>query len=248
MTWRGTIRFSLAAMMLAAICAAQNSQPATAQKPGSTPCPGASGSSGQSGSQPPAKPCAPPANAPKPSVADQFPFPGEAAPADNAPSSAPNAPAANAPAPNAPQPSAASEHPFPGERGHGADSGSSGNSGSSGSSSSSSDDGYDPATLPPAAHPKAPVRKVQTPDQRVDEDLRVAKFYLDADDLIGAYNRAKDAVRVEPDYAETHFMLAEVARKMKKKDEAILEYKAYLKMDPAGDRIKTVKKALADLQ
>lgn len=82
----------------------------------------------------------------------------------------------------------------------------------------------------------------------MDEDLRVAKFYLDDEDLAGAYLRAKDAVRVEPDYSETHFMLAQILQKMKKKDEAIAEYKLYLKMDPDGDRTKTVKKALAELK
>jgi len=91
-------------------------------------------------------------------------------------------------------------------------------------------------------------KKVQTPDERVDEDLRVAQFYLDSGSLPGAYLRAKDAVRVEPDYSETHYMLGQVLQKMKKKDEAIAEYKAYLKMDPDGDRTKAVKRALAEMK
>lgn len=82
----------------------------------------------------------------------------------------------------------------------------------------------------------------------MDEDLRVAKFYIDDDDLPGAYLRAKDAVRVEPDYSETHFILAQVLEKMKKKDEAIAEYQTYLKMDPDGLRAKAVKRALAELK
>lgn len=81
----------------------------------------------------------------------------------------------------------------------------------------------------------------------MDEDLRVASFYMDNDNLAGAYLRAKDAVKTEPDYSETHFMLAQVLEKMKKKDEAIAEYNAYLKMDPDGDRVTAVKKALAQL-
>ena len=92
-----------------------------------------------------------------------------------------------------------------------------------------------------------PVAKPQTPDQRVDEDLRVAGFYMDNENLAGAYLRAKDAVKTEPDYSETHFMLAQVLQKMKKKDEAIAEYKAYLKMDPNGDRVKAVNRALDEL-
>ena len=93
-----------------------------------------------------------------------------------------------------------------------------------------------------------PVRKPQTKDQRVDEDLRVAKFYMNDDNLPGAYLRAKDAVRVEPDYSETHFMLGQVAEKMKKNEEAIAEYEAYLKMDPGGERTKDVTRALEKLK
>jgi Tfp pilus assembly protein PilF len=64
----------------------------------------------------------------------------------------------------------------------------------------------------------------------------------------GAYLRAKDAVQVQPDYSAAHFALAEIAQKMKKKDEAIAEYQAYLKLDPDGEKSKSAKKALADLQ
>jgi Tfp pilus assembly protein PilF len=91
------------------------------------------------------------------------------------------------------------------------------------------------------------VQKVQTDDERVDEDLRVAKFYMDDGDLPGAYLRAKDAVHVQPEYSETHYMLAEVAAKMKKKDEAVTEYEAYLKADPDGDHKKAAQRALARL-
>jgi Tfp pilus assembly protein PilF len=94
----------------------------------------------------------------------------------------------------------------------------------------------------------APVKKVQTKDERVDEDLRVAKFYMNDEDLPGAYLRAKDAVRTEPDYSETHFMLGQVAQKMKKNEEAIAEYEAYLKMDPGGERTKEVTSALEKLK
>src|SRR6185312_4173808 len=214
-----TIRLLLATGGLTAFCWAQ-SPPAT--KPADAPCPAATTAADKSatdGAGPTAaKPCA--QSDDHRSASDRFPFPGEA--------SQPDAPAANAPAPSAPKPSAASQHPFPGEPAAGADSG----SGSSSSSSSSDDDGYDPnAPLPSTMrHPPKP-RKVQTPDERVDEDLRVAQFYLDSGDLPGAYLRAKDAVRVEPDYSETHYMLGQVLQKMKKKDEAIAEYKAYLKMD-----------------
>jgi tetratricopeptide (TPR) repeat protein len=126
---------------------------------------------------------------------------------------------------------------------------------SSSSSSSSGGDWADPDANPPdgdatggSTRRKLPkVRKVQTDDERVDEDLRVATFYLNDENYPGAYLRAKDAVKVQPDYSATHFALAQVAEKMKKKDEAIAEYKTYLKLDPDGEKAKAAKKALAEL-
>jgi Tfp pilus assembly protein PilF len=63
----------------------------------------------------------------------------------------------------------------------------------------------------------------------------------------GAYLRAKDAVKIQPEYSATHFALAQVAEKMKKKDEAIAEYQTYLKLDPDGEKAKDAQKALAEL-
>lgn len=234
MTWpwtmRGIMRLPVLIGALSACCLAQTASPAKqAAAPCATERPSATAPSTASSSQPKEKPCAP---AKPKSVAEQFPFPGEAAP--------PETPAANSPTPGAPHPSAASEHPFPGEPATAAD---------SSSSSSSSDDGYDPdAPLPSTMrHPPKPPR-VQTPDERVDEDLRVSKFYLDDGNLPGAYLRAKDAVRVEPDYSETHYTLAQVLHKMKKTGEAIEAYKTYLKMDPDGDHAKAARRALAQLK
>jgi Tfp pilus assembly protein PilF len=72
-------------------------------------------------------------------------------------------------------------------------------------------------------------------------------FYMNDENYAGAYLRAKDAVKIQPEYSETHFALAEIAQKMKKKDEAIAEYQTYLKLDPDGEKAKAAKKALADL-
>ena len=76
----------------------------------------------------------------------------------------------------------------------------------------------------------------------------MAKFYSDSGNLQGAYLRAKDAVKIQPDYSEARFALAQIAQKLKKKEEAITEYKAYLSLDPNGERKKTVLKALGDLE
>jgi Tfp pilus assembly protein PilF len=100
-----------------------------------------------------------------------------------------------------------------------------------------------------SVHRKLPkVRRVQTDDERVDEDLRVAKFYMRDDNLPGAYLRAKDAVKVQPEYSETHFALAEIAQKMKKKEEAVAEYQTYLKLDPDGEKAKAAQRALDELK
>lgn len=85
-------------------------------------------------------------------------------------------------------------------------------------------------------------------DERVDEDLTVARFYMGDDNLQGAYLRAKDAVKIQPEYSAAHFTLAQVAQKMKKKDEAIAEFKAYLTLDPDGEKSKEARRALNELQ
>jgi hypothetical protein len=194
-----------------------------------------------------AKTCTPPAAAKKPSVSEQFPFPGQPAKPATPPDS---------PSPAATPSDAATQHPFPTQpppRLPGDD---------SSSSSSSSSSGDDP-TAPPDANPttkdgdppegtsvhrKLPkVKRVQTDDERVDEDLYVAKFYLRDENYQGAYLRAKDAVTIQPEYPAAHFALAEIALKLKKKDEAIAEYQAYLKLDPDGEKAKAAQKALADL-
>ena len=87
-------------------------------------------------------------------------------------------------------------------------------------------------------------QKTLSDDERVDEDLSVAHFYQQSGNLMGAYLRSKDAVKTEPNEPDGHLALAEVAQKMGKKDEAVAEYTAYLKLDPDGDGAKAAKKAL----
>lgn len=180
-----------------------------------------------------AKPCPAP-SAPPPSAAQQFPFPGEVSP-----------PAASAP--NAPKPSADANHPFPTESPDMPGASSSSSSSSDSSSSSSTGGDYNPDASRSARRRLPKAEKLQTPDQRVDEDLRVAKFYLNRENYLGAYMRSQDAVKTEPDYAPTHFSLAQAAQKMKKLDEAKAEYNAYLKLSPDGDDAKAARKALEDL-
>jgi predicted TPR repeat methyltransferase len=51
-----------------------------------------------------------------------------------------------------------------------------------------------------------------------------------------------------PDDPEAHFALAEVAVKLGKRDEAIAEYNACLKLDPVDKEAKAARKELAKLK
>ena len=90
--------------------------------------------------------------------------------------------------------------------------------------------------------------KLQTTDEREAEDLDIAHFYIQTGDLQGAYLRSQDAVKTMPDDPEAHFALAEIALKLNKKDEAIAEYNACLKLDPDEKQVKASRKALARLK
>jgi hypothetical protein len=224
----------MAALLLSVSCVAQTTP---AQNPPAAPCPTPDQA---------AKPCPPAA---KKSTAEQFPFPGQPAKPATPPDS---------PTPTTSPADAAAQHPFPTQpppKLPGDDS-----SSSSSSSSSSNNDDFDPTKAddpafkgdnPPegtSVHRKLPKPKhIQSDDERVDEDLNVAKFYMRDENYQGAYLRAKDAVSIQPEYSATHFALAQIAEKMKKKDEAVAEYQTYLKLDPDGEKAKEAKKAIAEL-
>ena len=89
---------------------------------------------------------------------------------------------------------------------------------------------------------------MQTQEEREAEDLSVARFYIDTGDLQGAYMRGLDAVKIAPDDPDAHFTLAEVALKLNKREEAIAEYNACLKLDPPEKEAKAARKALERLK
>jgi hypothetical protein len=209
-----------------------------------------------------------PALSGKSSSAQKFPFPGvPGAPTtenSHTPSltGAPDAPAAPDPS-SAP---ATQKFPFPGEPSQ-TDSSSTPNSSSSSSSSSSSGDvpQFDPGAAPPSSgsgkdgdaatpgrhilHRVNPIgTKLESADERESEDLDVAHFYIGSGDLKGAYLRAQDAVKTAPDDPGAHFLLADIALKLNKRDEAIAEYSACLKLDPIPKQAKDARKALARLK
>ncbi len=164
--------------------------------------------------------------------------------------------------------------PFPDEDGRNGASGSGGAGSSSSSSSSSSNSGDDAAAgdgdTSPAGPPDAPGQKdsgdgatpgrrllhrvnpigtkLQSPDEREAEDLKVASFYSDTGNLQGEYLRSQDAVKTIPDDPAAHFALAEAARKLDKREEAIAEYNECLKLDPSDKEIEEARKELKRLK
>jgi hypothetical protein len=244
--------------LLAPVCLAQAPtpdpppQPCTTS-PQATPCSAAPGNKG-------------------PSI-DRFPFPGE--PPSQSPSqantpTAPDAPKSITPSPSgssappdAPAQSPDKRFPFPGEDAPAAPQPAA--SGASSSSSSDptafpSDDTNTPdpsAAKDKAAAPEGrrllkrvnPVgTKLQSPDEREAEDLSVARFYTQTGDLQGAYMRSQDAVKIMPDDPDAHCTLATAALRLNKRDEAISEFNACLKLDPAEKEAKNARKELAKLK
>lgn len=253
----------------AASCMAQTAPAASPQSP-----PAAAPAPCSVAPQP--EPCSTKPAAAKPSTSEKFPFPGDisgvpsSAPAPDAPppslSGVPQAPDASG-TPSAPlaKPDASKAFPFPGDL---SKPGTGGTVPGSSSSSSSSDDDTTPADAgaTPALQDKGsegesatPGRhllhrvnpigtKLQSTDEREAEDLDVAHTYIGIGDLQGAYMRTQDAVKLAPDDPDAHFALAEIALKLQKRDEAITEYNACLKLDPSDKEAKDARKALERLK
>jgi hypothetical protein len=268
MAINSTTRALTIALLLSASCLAQSS-PSQNQPP--APCPTPNQTSAKTPDKTPdqtAKPCPPAPAAKKPtSAAEQFPFPGEPTKPKNPPDSpTPSATPPDSPSPTKTTPSdAAAQHPFPTQpppKLPGDDSSSSSSSSGNGDPNAAPTDPDDTPAADPTAkgdpsnppegtsvHRKLPKpKRVQSDDERVDEDLYVAKFYMHDENYQGAYLRAKEAASIQPEYSATHFMLAEILQKLKRNDEAVAEYQTYLKLDPEGEKAKAAKKALAELQ
>jgi tetratricopeptide (TPR) repeat protein len=86
-----------------------------------------------------------------------------------------------------------------------------------------------------------------TDPARAKEDDRIGKFYLNSGNYQGAYERFKDAASADPTDPNAVFGLAEAARKLNKRDEAIQNYQIYLLADPDSSNAKAAKKALSEL-
>jgi len=79
------------------------------------------------------------------------------------------------------------------------------------------------------------------------QDEKVGKFYLQTGDYKGAYDRYKEATLVAPEDANAVFGLAESARGLGLKKQAIANYEIYLDALPDGKKSKDARKALAQL-
>ena len=84
-------------------------------------------------------------------------------------------------------------------------------------------------------------------DKREATDVDVSHYYFSTGDYKAAYLRAKDAVSIYADDEAAHLALAQSAERLGKRDEAVVEYNAFLKLDPDGPKSKIVRKALAQL-
>jgi Tfp pilus assembly protein PilF len=112
--------------------------------------------------------------------------------------------------------------------------------------------GDDDSAAREASARKADRRKLpgvarQSPDEREQEDLKVASFYMDDKNYRGAYLRAADAVDAAANDADAHFALAEAARRLGKLDEAMMHYKKCLTLDPVPKVKKSAEKALKEM-
>ena len=187
------------------------------------------------GEQTPAPAPPPPTNSTAVSPNNQFPYPGDAP--------------ATAPAGNP-----GKQFPYPGDKT--ADGSSSSASSSSGSSSSSASDPDDPLDTP-SSNPTTgnTVRRklpkpthLQSDDEREAEDVKVAEFYFDSGNDLGAYNRLKDAVKLIHDDPEAFYLLGTVASRLHKEPESLDAYTKFLALEPDTRRAKAVRRSLLETQ
>jgi len=165
----------------------------------------------------------------------------------------------DAPAPQNPgqttRPSTADQNPFPEEQSEKAahqaqqsDKSSPNTPADSGdpSYSSSRVKGLDLPSADSAAAPEAATPMTFNP-RLARKDAQIGDFYLESGNYKGAYDRFLEANRSDPGNAEAVFGLAESARRLQHRDEALRNYRLYLSALPNGPRAKEVRKALREM-
>jgi hypothetical protein len=84
--------------------------------------------------------------------------------------------------------------------------------------------------------------------QLAEHDVQVGQFYINQEDYKGAYQRFKEATQVDPANSDAIFYLAETARRLNHRDEAVQNYQVYLDALPNGPKAKEARKALQELK
>ena len=79
------------------------------------------------------------------------------------------------------------------------------------------------------------------------KDTKVGNFYLHSGDYKGAYDRFAEATKVDPTNADAVFGLAEAARRLNRRAEAVSNYQLYLSAVPDGEHAKDARRALKEL-
>jgi len=97
----------------------------------------------------------------------------------------------------------------------------------------------------PASTPQKPMSEAE---QEAAKDVEVGYYYLREKNYLAAESRLKEALEVKPDCAEALIGLGQAQQKLGKRNDARLNYEAYLKAHPEGPDVEKVKKALAQLQ
>lgn len=82
---------------------------------------------------------------------------------------------------------------------------------------------------------------------RIQDDMKVAKFYENDGNWMGAYLRYKDVVERDATEEDAHWGWAQMAEKLNKPDEAREHYAEYLKLDPDGEYAREAHRALQKL-
>ncbi|SRR6266481_501368 len=85
------------------------------------------------------------------------------------------------------------------------------------------------------------------PEKRAADDLATGELLLARNDFDGAREHFEDALRQSPENALAYLRLAESLRGLQRLDEARLDYKKYLELQPNGKYVIEAKKAISDI-
>lgn len=98
------------------------------------------------------------------------------------------------------------------------------------------------------SHADTSVARAKLEANRVADDVKVGRYYMQGGNFPGAEKRFQDALAHDPEDPEAHFAMAELLLKLKRNDEASAQLKTYLALAPDDDHTKEAKKLLAKLR